>query len=85
LKHGWEYTLRRLTEQYKHEIRTASLQKSIPTAGNKASNKKEEEEEEEEQRNNTNNYKAIYIRLIPYIKCGYCNSEKKEHELEWHI
>jgi hypothetical protein len=53
---------------------------------NKASNKNEEEEE----LNNTNNDNAISISLIPYIKCGYCNSEfitekEKKHELEWHI
>lgn len=88
LKHGWEYTLRRLAEQYKHEINTESLQKSTSTAGNNASNKNGQEKE---QRNNTNNDNAISLRLIPYIKCGYCNSEfitekeKKEHELEWHI
>ncbi|MBV9177509.1 MAG: hypothetical protein JO297_10770 [Nitrososphaeraceae archaeon] len=87
LKHGWEYTLRRLIDHYKEKIHTASLQKSTSTVRNKASNKNEEEEE----LNNTNNDKAISIRLIPYIKCGYCNSEfvtekeKKEHELEWHI
>ncbi len=40
---------------------------------------------------NKANNKAFSIRLIPYIKCGYCNSEfttekeKNEHELEWHI
>jgi len=88
LIHGWEYTLRRLIEQYKHKIRTASSQKSISIGGNKTSTRKEEGEEH---RNNTNNDKAIPIRLIPYIKCGYCNSEfitekeKKEHELEWHV
>jgi predicted transcriptional regulator len=88
LIHGWEYTLRRLIEQYKHKIRTASLQKSISMAGNKASTRKEGEEQH---RNNTNIDKAIPIRLIPYIKCGYCNSEfisekeKNEHELEWHV
>jgi predicted transcriptional regulator len=84
LKHGWEYTLSHLIEQYKHEIRTASLQKYTPTAKNKTNNTNEEE-------GNNNNNKAVSIRLIPYIKCGYCNSEfitekeKKEHELEWHI
>ena len=45
LKHGWEYTLRHLIEQYKQEIRTTYLQKSTSTAENKASNKNEEEEE----------------------------------------
>jgi predicted transcriptional regulator len=85
LKHGWEYTLNHLVEQYKQEIRTKSLQRNTSTARNKANNKNQEEG------NNTNNDKAISIRLIPYVKCRYCNSEfitekeKKEHELEWHV
>jgi predicted transcriptional regulator len=80
LKHGWEYTLSHLIEQYKQEIHTKSLRKETPT--NKANNIHEEEE---------NNNHTISIRLIPYIRCQYCNSEfstekeKKEHELEWHI
>ena len=79
LKYGWEYTLSRLIKQYKQKIRTTSLRKST---SNKANNINGEE-------NNNNN--TISIRLIPYIKCQYCNSEfntekeKKEHELEWHI
>ena len=85
LKHGWEYTLRHLIEQYKHEVRTISLRKIAPTNDNnnndKVSNKLGEE----------NNNKTISIRLIPYIKCRYCDSEfnteeqKNEHELEQHI
>ena len=85
LKHGWEYTLRHLIEQYKHEVRTISLRKIAPTNDNnnndKVSNKLGEE----------NNNKTISIRLIPYIKCRYCDSEfntdvqKNEHELERHI
>ena len=31
LKHGWEYTLRHLIEQYKHEVRTISLRKIAST------------------------------------------------------
>jgi hypothetical protein len=72
-----------LIEQYKQEIHTKSLRKETPTnKANKANNIHEEEE---------NNNHAISIRLIPYIRCQYCNSEfstekeKKEHELEWHI
>jgi predicted transcriptional regulator len=79
LKHGWEYTLRRLIEQYKQEISSISLRK-IASTNNKGNNKPGEEN------NNT-----IPIRLIPYIKCRYCHSEfkteeqKNEHELERHI
>jgi predicted transcriptional regulator len=80
LKHGWEYTLRHLIEQYKQEIRTISLRKIAPT--NKKVNNKLGKE---------NNNKTISIRLIPYNKCRYCDSEfnteeqKNEHELERHI
>lgn len=83
LKHGWEYTLSHLIEQYKHEIHSASLRTAHR---NEANNKSQEEGI-----NSSNNDKAFSIRLIPYIKCGYCNSEfvsekeKKEHELEWHV
>jgi predicted transcriptional regulator len=83
LEHGWEYTLSHLIEKYKHEIRSASLRTAHR---NKANNKSQEEGI-----NSSNNDKAFSIKLIPYIKCGYCNSEfvsekeKKEHELEWHV
>ena len=82
LKHGWEYTLRTLTEKYKHEISIMSLRK-ITTANN---NDKANNTHREENNNNT-----IPFRLIPYIKCRYCDSEfnteeeKNEHELEQHI
>jgi predicted transcriptional regulator len=78
VKHGWQYTLSNLIKQYKQEIHTTSLRKNTST--NKANDINEE-----------NNNNTISIRLIPYIKCQYCNSEfnnekeKKEHELEWHI
>jgi predicted transcriptional regulator len=81
LKHGWEYTLSHLIEQYKQEIRSVSLRTAH--RNNKS--------QEEEGINTSNNDKAFSIRLIPYIKCGYCNSEfttekeKEEHELEWHV
>jgi predicted transcriptional regulator len=84
LKHGWEYTLSHLIEQYKHEIRSVSLRTAHR---NKANNKSQEEEGF----NTSNNDKSFSIRLIPYIKCEYCNTEfvseneKKEHELEWHV
>ena len=82
LKHGWEYTLARLIEQYNQEIHTRSLLKE--SLNNKANNTNNINQEE-------NNNQTISIRLIPYIKCQYCNSEfntdkeRKEHELEWHI
>jgi hypothetical protein len=82
IEHGWEYTLRTLTEQYKHEI-------SIMSLGNIAStnNKKVDKIHSQGQENNNNN-NTIPIRLIAYIKCRYCDSEfnteeeKNEHELE---
>ncbi len=85
LKHGWEYTLRTLTEQYKHEISIMSLGNIAPT-----NNKKVDKIHSQEQENNNNN-DTIPIRLIAYIKCRYCDSEfnteeeKNEHELEQHM
>ena len=85
LKHGWEYTLRTLTEQYKHEISIMSLGNIAPT-----NNKKVNKIHSQEQENNNNN-DTIPIRLIAYIKCRYCDSEfnteeeKNEHELEQHM
>jgi hypothetical protein len=73
LKHGWDYTLRHLLEQYKEELHASSLGKM--------------------NLNNNNNGKPnkIIIKLIPYIKCHYCDlefnneDEAKEHELGYHI
>jgi hypothetical protein len=73
LTHGWDYTLRRLLEQYKEELHAPSLGKMSL--------------------NNNNNSKPnkITIKLIPYIKCHYCDlefnneEEAKEHELGNHI
>ena len=68
LKHGWEYTLRHLLEQYKEELQAQSLGKI-----------------------SLNNNNGITIKLIPYIKCHYCDlefnneEEEKEHELGCHI
>jgi len=82
LKHGWEYTLNHLVEQYKYDIHSKSSQDNISTE-NKSNYKNGN-------RNNGDN-NTIPIRLIPYIKCQYCNlefsseREKKEHELEWHV
>ena len=74
LKHGWDYTLRHLLEQYKEELHASSLGKM-----NLNNN------------NNNGKSKKIIIKLIPYIKCHYCDSEfnnedeAKEHELRYHI
>ena len=71
LKHGWDYTLRRLLEQYKEELHVLSLGK----IGH----------------NNNSKPNRITIKLIPYIKCHYCDlefnneEEEKEHELGYHI
>src|SRR5918999_1655684 len=74
LKHGWDYTLRHLLEQYKEELHASSLGKMSLN-------------------NNNNDGKPnkITIKLIPYIKCHYCDlefnneDEAKEHELGYHI
>jgi hypothetical protein len=82
LKHGWEYTLRTLIEQYKHEISMMSLPNIAST-----NNKKVDKIHSQGQENNN----TIPIRLIAYIKCRYCDSEfnseeeKNEHELEQHM
>jgi hypothetical protein len=71
LKHGWDYTLRRLLEQYKEELHVLSLGKIGL--------------------NNNSKPNRITIKLIPYIKCHYCDlefnneEEEKEHELGYHI
>jgi hypothetical protein len=71
LKHGWDYTLRHLLEQYKEEFQAQSLGKISV--------------------NNNSNDNRITIKLIPYIKCHYCDlefnneEEEKEHELGCHI
>jgi hypothetical protein len=77
LKHGWEYTLRTLIEQYKHEISMMSL-RNVASTNNKKVDK-------------IHSHNTIPIRLIAYIKCRYCDSEfnteeeKNEHELEQHM
>ena len=75
LKHGWDYTLRHLLEQYKEELHASSLGKMSLNNNN----------------NNNGKPKKIIIKLIPYIKCHYCDlefnneDEAKEHELRYHI
>ncbi|MFL6442086.1 MAG: winged helix-turn-helix domain-containing protein [Nitrososphaeraceae archaeon] len=83
LKHGWDYTLGHLIEQYKQKTTTISLQKITSTNNNDKVNNIHRE--------GNNNSNTIPIRLILYIKCRYCDSEfnteeeKNEHELELHI
>ena len=73
LKHGWDYTLRHLLEQYKEELHSLSLGKI------------------DLDNNNNSKPNRITIKLIPYIKCHYCDlefnneEEEKEHELGYHI
>jgi hypothetical protein len=76
LKHGWDYALRHLLEQYKEELHASSLGKMSLNNNNN---------------NNNGKPKKIIIKLIPYIKCHYCDlefnneDEAKEHELGYHI
>lgn len=75
LKHGWDYTLRHLLEQYKEELHASSL-------GNMRLNNNIDDDGKPNK---------ITIKFIPYIKCHYCDSEfnnedeAKEHELGYHI
>jgi hypothetical protein len=75
-KHGWDYTLRHLLEQYKEELHASSLGKMRLNNNNN---------------NNDGKPNKITIKLIPYIKCHYCDlefnneDEAKEHELGYHI
>lgn len=75
LEHGWDYTLRHLLEQYKEELHASSLGKMSLNNNNNSNGKP----------------KKIIIKLIPYIKCHYCDlefnneDEAKEHELGYHI
>jgi hypothetical protein len=75
LKHGWDYTLRHLLEQYKEELHASSLGNMRLSNNN----------------NNDGKPNKITIKFIPYIKCHYCDSEfnnedeAKEHELGYHI
>jgi predicted transcriptional regulator len=85
LKHGWEYTLRHLIEQYKHEISIMSL-RNVASTNNEKVDKIHSQGHE-----NNNNNNTIPIKLIAYNKCRYCDSEfnteeeKNEHELEQHM
>src|ERR671921_190428 len=59
LKHGWDYTLRHLLEQYKEELHASSLGNMRLSNNN----------------NNDGKPNKITIKFIPYIKCHYCDSE----------
>src|SRR5215216_2425499 len=63
LKHGWDYTLRRLLEQYKEELHSLSLAKVGLNDDN-----------------NNSKPNRITIKLIPYIKCHYCDLEFNNEE-----
>jgi hypothetical protein len=73
LKHGWDFTLGHLVEQYKKELSAKFFGKD-----NLINRKK-------------NNNSRPIIKLIPYNKCHYCDSEfnneeeKRGHELEYHV
>src|SRR5918994_2139203 len=79
LKHGWDYTLRHLLEQYKEELHASSLGKMRLNNNNKNN-------DDDDGKPN-----KITIKYIPYIKCHYCDlefnneDEAKEHELGYHI
>jgi len=75
LKRGWDFTLGHLVEQYKKEFSTKFFGKD--NLINRGKKKKKNSDP--------------IIKLIPYNKCHYCNSEfnneeeTREHELENHV
>jgi hypothetical protein len=77
LKHGWDFTLGHLVEQYKKEFGAKFLGEDNLIRKKRKKKKK--------------NNSCPIIKLIPYNKCHYCNSEfsneeeKREHELENHV
>jgi hypothetical protein len=78
LKHGWDFTLGHLVEQYKEEFSAKFFGKDNSINMRKKKKKR-------------NNNSDPIIKLIPYNKCHYCNSEfnnedeTREHELENHV
>ena len=99
LKHGWDYTLRHFIEEYmksliqqqniqgnKNRSRIASTD-STPSRENIV-----KDQINSDSKNIKRNYDYYYpIKLVPHIKCHYCDlhfhgeEERKEHELELHV
>jgi hypothetical protein len=107
LKHGWDYTLRHFVEEYKQEVlqrmqtrlKEEDLQRMNPvmTEIDTSSNARSSENETEAEiaditgDNEIQQKKHYSIKLIPHIKCHYCDlhfhnsKDRNEDELEWHV
>jgi hypothetical protein len=88
LKEGWEYALRNFIKQYKLTIQQRPQEsylknQSLPSDNSSSPKIKSKDD--------TIKRIQYTIRLVPYLKCHYCNLEfhdvnfRREHELEWHI
>ena len=96
-KQGWNYTLRHLIERYKealqHQPQEEYLEKNKPITYHTIypSSSRRMVEEELEESKSIQRSRDYPLRLIPSLKCHYCNldfddvKERKEHELEWHV
>jgi hypothetical protein len=86
LKHGWDYALRGFIHNYKKE-RLEQLKLLKPSSSLTSVSISQPSIMMKE----ISDSKKYPIKLIPRIKCLYCNldfyneDERKEHELTWHI
>ena len=96
-KQGWNYTLRHLIERYKEALhyqpQEEYLEKNKPITYHTVypSSSRRMVEEELEESKSIQRSRDYPLRVIPCLKCHYCNldfddvKERKEHELEWHV
>ena len=96
-KQGWNYTLRHLIERYKEALQYQPqeeyLEKNKPITYHTVypSSSRRMVEEELEESKSIQRSRDYPLRVIPSLKCHYCNldfddvKERKEHELEWHV
>jgi hypothetical protein len=101
LKHGWDYTLRHFIEEYKTLKQQQNTQRNrkrpriAPIDPTPSSPEKVVKDQVINDSRNIERYDDYYyyypIKLIPHIKCHYCDlhfhdeKERKEHELELHV
>ena len=96
-KQGWNYTLRHLIERYKEALQYQPqeeyLEKNKPITYHTVypSSSRRMVEKELEESKSIQRSRDYPLRVIPSLKCHYCNldfddvKERKEHELEWHV
>ena len=96
-KQGWNYTLRHLIERYKEALQYQPqeeyLEKNKPITYHTVypSSSRRMVEKELEESKSMQRSRDYPLRVIPSLKCHYCNldfddvKERKEHELEWHV